>query len=607
MTRIAIEQLLTASPLSARMAAATPGFAAALQAAIAGAFGETPNGDAPSEGASSGDGAEGTPQRASADGRASGGTQDGAPATPRAQNATAAVRGAAAAPAPNRAALAELLGTIARSNTEVAATGIDAPPGARAALPETRAAAEHPAADRAAIAHAPADTAARVAGLRTTWSAARTAVETGATRGTGGTGGDGAPDARQVPVAQVRADARAGFADRPTPETDQSVSRGRPHGRLAAALERRAGADAAASQANATPQPAADGLEPDAGPRRTGSSLRTTDAPPAFVTETRLHGATPGQDLRPLDPSAGGSARPDAQRLPTPGESALPRPRGERADARHRPVPPELTGRADAETRTRPETPRPAAERPLPGAVAPIDADDTAALSQPRSLPLRSREDGRTDSLRPVVTRRETHFAPVMPPQRHDAITARPTATTPPVDTASAAPLPADQGGGQDTRPATEQLGRALERMLPELRPADAPRTAASPAAAADAAARIQAQSRSGPVRVVEIQLQPATLGTLTVTMRLSSAGLKVSVSASVRETATRLSDDRSELMQLIRRAGYESADVTVEAAGAWQGGAGDGDTSRRDHEAPERQERRDPAPDRPGRRSVRV
>ena len=98
----------------------------------------------------------------------------------------------------------------------------------------------------------------------------------------------------------------------------------------------------------------------------------------------------------------------------------------------------------------------------------------------------------------------------------------------------------------------------------------------------------------------MELQLQPAALGTLTVTMRLSGAGIKVSVVASQRETATRLSEDRTELTQIIRRAGYDAAEITVEAAAGTGGGTGDQSSPQGGGSRPGEREQPNPQPREP-------
>lgn len=234
--------------------------------------------------------------------------------------------------------------------------------------------------------------------------------------------------------------------------------------------------------------------------------------------------------------------------------------------------------------------------------MAPVSVNDVQRDPRQRPAPLRSAEASSTaEALATKVTRRETHFAPVMMPQRSAAITTQPSAPS--------APIPSDQpSSASDPRAATEQLGRFLESTLPDLKNADG-RLPQLQQSANEGMVRALAAQRSGPVRVVELQLQPATLGTLTVTMRLSASGLKVNVSASLRETATRLSEDRAELTQLIRKAGYEASEITVEAATGAQSFAGGDEAPSREGRQEERGERRErqPGPELRGRRTIHV
>lgn len=66
------------------------------------------------------------------------------------------------------------------------------------------------------------------------------------------------------------------------------------------------------------------------------------------------------------------------------------------------------------------------------------------------------------------------------------------------------------------------------------------------------------------PVKVVELALQPASLGALTVTMRLTSNGLRVTINASTREAAARLEDERNDITELFSHSGHEVEDVTI-------------------------------------------
>lgn len=77
-----------------------------------------------------------------------------------------------------------------------------------------------------------------------------------------------------------------------------------------------------------------------------------------------------------------------------------------------------------------------------------------------------------------------------------------------------------------------------------------------------------------GPVRLLDIQLHPDTLGTVTVRMRSSAAGLEVKLHASNPQTAKLLKEDQAKLSELLRAEGLEAANVSVvdgaDAGGAW-------------------------------------
>ncbi|MEM0908624.1 MAG: flagellar hook-length control protein FliK [Pseudomonadota bacterium] len=147
------------------------------------------------------------------------------------------------------------------------------------------------------------------------------------------------------------------------------------------------------------------------------------------------------------------------------------------------------------------------------------------------------------------VTRRETHFAPVRAPaaieahvvQQHlgrdAAMLAKPETAqasfTAIADQLKAALDGQDGDGEQRFQQALNQQATAAQR---------------TPA----------------PLRLVEISLQPASLGALAVTLRLTSAGLKVTVSATNRETAELLNEDKDALANLVAQAGYRSDDIEV-------------------------------------------
>lgn len=167
-----------------------------------------------------------------------------------------------------------------------------------------------------------------------------------------------------------------------------------------------------------------------------------------------------------------------------------------------------------------------------------------------------ARLDGGRDVPPPQVVRRETHF-PVI--QRTDPTS--PPLRTPP-DT-----LPMATQTGQGASPASPSAWYSFDRLAPQVFTA---LSGASGAAADGATTRlapppaITPSMAMGPVKVIEIALQPATLGSLTVTIRLSPSGLKVSVAATERETARTLSEDSAAMADLVKLAGYEVEEIDI-------------------------------------------
>lgn len=183
----------------------------------------------------------------------------------------------------------------------------------------------------------------------------------------------------------------------------------------------------------------------------------------------------------------------------------------------------------------------------LQGALQRAGAD----LSQPTLLTPSLMESA---ALSPTIVRRETHFAPVA---RLDLAA---------TDEGLQLALPGDGRTAQGpATPLLDQLRSVLR--APEAMPANASGEAS--AAPRTAAAPTVAQLTSGPVRILELALQPASLGTLAVTLRLTPGGLKVTVSATSRETAALLDDDRHALQTLMADAGYAVDALVVETVSA--------------------------------------
>lgn len=150
-----------------------------------------------------------------------------------------------------------------------------------------------------------------------------------------------------------------------------------------------------------------------------------------------------------------------------------------------------------------------------------------------------------------TVTKRETHFAPVRQPaaiEEHHWRRQLPPAPAPKTSTTEpAAPRPTFST-------VAEQLTHALDSTRGE---AEAKLQQATQQAAPGARPLT-------PVKIVELSLQPASLGTLAITMRLTGTGLRVTVAATSRETAELLREDREALSGLIEGAGYDASEIIV-------------------------------------------
>jgi chemotaxis protein MotD len=105
---------------------------------------------------------------------------------------------------------------------------------------------------------------------------------------------------------------------------------------------------------------------------------------------------------------------------------------------------------------------------------------------------------------------------------------------------------------GAPFQQAAEQIAAALSEPEAAARPAELP---ARPGSAPE------------PVRVLRIQLQPATLGSLTVQLSLRQNALALRVEASEPRTARLLEADREKLADVLRSAGYEVGALIVQPA----------------------------------------
>lgn len=146
------------------------------------------------------------------------------------------------------------------------------------------------------------------------------------------------------------------------------------------------------------------------------------------------------------------------------------------------------------------------------------------------------------------VTRLETHLAPVRQPSAIAEHVWRRIAPE-----LKAEPRP--EGAGKAAFAAVaDQVSQALDGVRGELQ-----------------AKLQQATQQTGtpprplpPVKIVEISLQPASLGAIAITMRLTGTGLRLTVAATTRETADTLREDRGALAALIADAGYDASEIIV-------------------------------------------
>jgi len=155
-----------------------------------------------------------------------------------------------------------------------------------------------------------------------------------------------------------------------------------------------------------------------------------------------------------------------------------------------------------------------------------------------------------------TVVKQETHFEPV----REAANAARDAgaaasraakdAGMPTPDASS--PAPSVETAGGNPQQATAVPPRPAQQIADRI---------ASEASFLDSASQVAfepAQSgSSSPVKVLQIQLQPADLGTVTVRLELKQSELEVHVEASRAETADMLRSDKDALSNLLRSAGY--------------------------------------------------
>jgi chemotaxis protein MotD len=155
------------------------------------------------------------------------------------------------------------------------------------------------------------------------------------------------------------------------------------------------------------------------------------------------------------------------------------------------------------------------------------------------------------------VLRQEAHFPPVVPPAMHArggvaAVAGSKLATGSETKGNESAALPIDTGSISAEAPASGAVPPPTQQIANRI---------TAEIAAFEVVDRAQAepnQVAAKPVlKVLQIQLQPAELGTVTVRMELRDSGLEVHVEAAKAETAEILRGDKDTLSNLLKSSGY--------------------------------------------------
>ncbi len=124
-----------------------------------------------------------------------------------------------------------------------------------------------------------------------------------------------------------------------------------------------------------------------------------------------------------------------------------------------------------------------------------------------------------------------------------------------------------------------QQIADVVIGALPDLSQslsgsaASGPSTAAgatglAPGAAAPDPTAALTQSALGPVKTLNLQLEPPNLGTVTITLNLSAGGLDVQMAASQSSTMSLIEKDKDALSNQLRQSGYSVAGIAVTLGG---------------------------------------
>ncbi|WP_026190580.1 flagellar hook-length control protein FliK [Methylobacterium sp. WSM2598] len=308
-------------------------------------------------------------------------------------------------------------------------------------------------------------------------------------------------------------------------------------------------------------------VQDSSAPARDAAAPATAPRPDAAGSAALLASAAPVPELPASRQAAGSSSSPQAALASAPAGDAGARPAAS-APAASQPV-------------AGPSARAGIAPRPLgPGGRA---GRDSGATGEDRAVGDRAGDGfGGTDAPGPAKAGpvapaaaeggRQEARAPIRAHAGTPTVAAEPAAGMPASGFPAEAPRPGDAGDPGALALPVNAAGAAA-------RPSSAPPPGAPPSGALPSAtlphlvASLDAQGgpstamAAGPLRILTLQLRPADLGSVTVTMRLRDGQLDMSLKTSRAETAEMLRKDADLLAGLLREAGYRPDSIGIQAA----------------------------------------
>jgi flagellar hook-length control protein FliK len=184
--------------------------------------------------------------------------------------------------------------------------------------------------------------------------------------------------------------------------------------------------------------------------------------------------------------------------------------------------------------------PPPPVAAPVSQAQSTPSADTTVASAASLAHAALSVADDSSDTvtLNVAVVSSQTHFAPV--------------AHLSPVQQIAGAVIEALPGAAPGAQTATDSGSNSADT------------SAATSASTAANATTTTVQTAAGPVKTLSLQLEPPSLGTVTITLSLSDNGLDVQMAASQSSTMSLIDKEKSALSDQLRESGYSVAGVGV-------------------------------------------